>query len=273
MRSCGVPNLGSIPNVASRSRIRRSHAGLVCSIFFGLFLTATISGAKSPQKADVWGQRHLNAHRSPRCLPPPAAIQLFHRAGISVQYYEISAHTLADVPAGMRTTGPLDDDGIRRDALLSWHIWWRWEPRMRPRGDTVRVRSSSHLILPRWCPASEPAEEERHEWARYLTTVLEHEAGHALIFFDHLKSFRLRLREFFSRCETCSAADGNRFGINLVDKLNVVQREYDEKTGHGATQHARVQRAFLFPHRRRPDKVINSSVSNLTTTRSPAARG
>lgn len=184
-------------------------------------------------------------HLTGRCLPAPDLVQLFQSAGVTVQYYDILAPTLVDVSNVMRSSGPADDDGIRRDALLSWHIWWRWEHRNRPVGATARVRTSSLLILPRWCPALVPSEEERREWGRYLTTVLEHEAGHVLIFLKHLKPFRNRMREFFAAGVNRTTADGNRFGLELIKEHNAVQRVYDEITCHGATQYARLQYPLL----------------------------
>lgn len=179
------------------------------------------------------------------CLSPPPMIELFRRVGVSISYYDITTSHLVDIPRSMRSAGPVDDEGTRRDALLSWHIWWRWDLHERPIADTVRVQSSSRLILPRWCPGVAPSDEERLEWARYLTRVLEHEAGHATLFIEHLKNFQSRLSSFFSKCNDCSATDGNHFGFRLVNELNAAQKDYDEKTIHGATQDARLHRSFV----------------------------
>jgi predicted secreted Zn-dependent protease len=175
------------------------------------------------------------------CLPPPPQVRLFAQSGISVEYYDVPVRTLSEITPFMRSSGPQDEDGIRRDALLSWDISWRWEHRDRPLGDTVRVRSTTRLVLPRWCPGTFVPLHDQQEWLRYLLMVLEHEAGHATILLKHVAPFGTQLKQFFAHCSGCNATEGNRFGFSLLTHLSTEQSAYDDQTDHGASQHARLR--------------------------------
>lgn len=176
-----------------------------------------------------------------RCLPPPPQLIFFQRNRVAVEFYEITTPHLAEVPARMRAVGPADDQGIRRDALTSWSIAWRWKRVRSGPVSPVSVSAMARLVLPRWCPSSVPSEEEKREWTRYLLQVLEHEAGHVNIFFAHSHLFQATLQSCGGSVSLCSPADGNRAGQELIRKLNLEQHSYDEKTAHGLTQAARLR--------------------------------
>ena len=178
--------------------------------------------------------------RSTECIAPPSQISLFKSGGTAVEFYEIIADHLSEVSAQMRVLGPLDDDNIRRDALLSWSIIWRWNRETRHSAMPVRVRATTRLILPRWCPSVSPSDEEKSEWHRYLLQVFEHEAGHLRIFLDHSRTFESTLSSIGSSCDDCSIDDLNKLGKKIVSRLNEQQRLYDKETSHGATQFARI---------------------------------
>ncbi len=176
------------------------------------------------------------------CVSPPPQIQLFRRAGVAIGFYEINAITLAEIPQFMGRIGPIDEDGIRRDALLSWSIRWgrKQTSRHATTDRTIGFQSSVVLTLPRWCPEQAPTAEERIEWSRYLLHVLEHEAGHAGIFFRHASQFGSAVSKFSEECPVCSSREENERRFNLLHLLNSEQRQYDHDTLHGATQGARL---------------------------------
>lgn len=176
------------------------------------------------------------------CIPPPPHLQLFRRAGVAIAYYEINSPTLEQIPHLMRRVGPIDVDGIRRDALLSWNIRWgrTHTSRYATTVTMVGVQRSVVLTLPRWCPEQAPTAEDKLEWSRYLLRVLEHEAGHAGIFFRYSSQFESVFRKFSEECPTCSPREENERGFRLLHRLNAEQRQYDDDTLHGATQGARL---------------------------------
>jgi predicted secreted Zn-dependent protease len=186
----------------------------------------------------IYSNRTLD--RSTQCIAPPPHLSLFKRAGTSVEFYEIIANDLFEVSAKMSASGPLDDDNIHRDALLSWSIIWRWNGETWHSPMPVRVRATTRLVLPRWCPSVSPSNEEKGEWNRYLLQVLEHEAGHLHIFLEYRETFESALSSVGSSCNNCPIDDLNKLGKELITRLNEKQRLYDKETSHGATQFARL---------------------------------
>ena len=180
--------------------------------------------------------------RSTECLSPPSQLRLFKSGGTAVEFYEITADRLSEVSSQMRILGPPDDDNIRRDALLSWSIIWRWKGETSHSPTPVRVRATTRLILPRWCPSVSPSEEEKGEWNRYLLQVLEHEAGHLNIFLRYSQTFESTLSSISTSCNNCPIEDLNKVGKELISRLNEQQILYDKETSHGATQFARIVR-------------------------------
>ena len=189
-------------------------------------------------KSSIHSDRSLD--RSTQCIAPPPHIRLFKSAGTSVEFYEIIADRLSELSPQMRVSGPIDDDNIRRDALLSWSIIWRWNRDTHNSSMPVRVRATTRLVLPRWCPSEAPSDEERGEWHRYLLQVLEHEAGHLRIFLEYSRTFESTLFSVGSSCDNCPMSDLNKLGEELISRLNEQQRLYDKETSHGATQFARI---------------------------------
>ncbi len=183
---------------------------------------------------------NLSLQRSTGCIAPPPQLSLFKSSGTSVEFYEIIADRLSEVLPKMRVLGPLDDDNIRRDALLSWSIIWRWNRDTHNSSMPVRVRATTRLVLPRWCPSVSPSDEEKGEWHRYLLQVLEHEAGHLRIFIEHSQTFEATLSSVSSSCDNCQIDALNKLGEELISGLNEQQRLYDKETLHGATQFARL---------------------------------
>ncbi len=203
-----------------------------------IFFSTLHESESIPIKPSIHSNRTLD--RSTQCIAPPPQLSLFKSAGTSVEFYEIITNDLSEVSAKMSASGPLDDDNIRRDALLSWSIIWRWNGETWHSPMPVRIRATTRLVLPRWCPSVSPSDEERGEWHRYLLQVLEHEAGHLHIFLQYRETFESALSSVGSSCDNCSIDDLNKLGKELITRLNEQQRLYDKETSHGATQFARI---------------------------------
>ncbi len=175
------------------------------------------------------------------CLPPPPQAQLFSLAGVRVEYYTLVSDNIEELTREMAFRGPLDDRAMRRDALLSWDIYWHWNVTEQEIPTGVAITKTARLILPLWCPSSPSASiPARAEWDRYLLAVLEHEAGHAIRYLEASRPLESAMRDHLRVCQGCPLREANTLGYSVLARLNISQLQYDQETSHGLTQAARL---------------------------------
>jgi predicted secreted Zn-dependent protease len=127
-------------------------------------------------------------------------------------------------------------------AQTSWRVQWSYAS-TRASGVGCEVVSPTveldvRYIMPQLVPDSAGSPEDRAEWHRYLAALWTHEKGHALRGAHAAAAIRDELRHI--RVGSCAlmAAETRRVTDATIAKYRASDKEYDERSKHGARQGA-----------------------------------
>jgi len=144
-------------------------------------------------------------------------------ADAQIEYYDVSA------PGGYT-------------ANTTWHLSYEYRPRSQPGGacevDTVTTKLDLKVSMPRWAPTAGASPDLSARWSRYISALQVHEAGHLQTGRDFESGFkRAALAARAANCGELNSALRTLFD-SLLDQARARDRDYDARTGHGATQGA-----------------------------------
>ena len=158
----------------------------------------------------------------------------------TTNYYNVAGSTIRDIHRSLAQSRPWRDKSTA-DGLTDWRVTWRFY--VAPSGDKCRCTSFSTtttitMTLPRWIAATNALPEIKTAWQRYITALGQHEAGHAQFALNAAAEMQKQSRNL--EMPDC---DGLRSKISgqcqaILDDYRRREREYDERTKHGAAQGA-----------------------------------
>ena len=144
-------------------------------------------------------------------------------------------------------------------AQTTWRTQWSYASTRASAGGcevvSPTVQLEVHYIMPQLAPDSAGSPEDRAEWHRYLAALWTHEKGHALRGVYAAGAVREELRHI--RVGSCAlfAVEARRVTDAAIAKYRALDKEYDERSRHGARQGA-----TLVVDRRRPVPIDTSFV-------------
>jgi hypothetical protein len=97
------------------------------------------------------------------------------------------------------------------------------------------VTVNAQITLPRWTPPADTEPGLATEWARFVTALETHEAGHKDISAKAGSEIVTRLRGLSGLCSQINTRAGD-LARAIVDKAGDDQKTYDAVTRHGLTQ-------------------------------------
>lgn len=161
-----------------------------------------------------------------------------------VQYYDVSAASLAELRMGMVRGGPRVQ-GRAWQAATQTNFRWTYQYDRHGLACSlrrVRVHLRTNIIFPRWNPTAEPDSALVEWWQQLNTGLMEHERGHAMISVETARNIIRELEGMSSA--TCDAlgARANAAGQGFLTRSQRSQEEYDRTTRHGMTQIERARR-------------------------------
>ncbi len=155
----------------------------------------------------------------------------------TVIYYEVHGRTFDEVRADMRRLGPKVADSSFVGETRSPMRWsWRTESTngiCTTRDVTVSV--NAQITLPHWTPPTDTEPGLAAEWARFVTALETHEAGHKDISAKAGSEIVARLRALSGLCAQLGTR-ANDLAHAIVDKASDEQKTYDAVTRHGLRQ-------------------------------------
>ena len=169
----------------------------------------------------------------------------------TTNYYNVAGSTIRDIHRSLAQARPWRDKSSM-DALTDWSVTWRFY--VSQSGDKCRCTSFSTtttitMTLPRWIAATNTPPEIKTAWQRYITALGQHEAGHAQFALNATAEMQKQCRNLeMPDCDGLRSRISSQCQAILEDHRRR-EREYDERTKHGATQGAVL----------RPDRPNDSS--------------
>jgi predicted secreted Zn-dependent protease len=157
----------------------------------------------------------------------------------SEERYHLAGATAFELADDLRRHRPRDE---RFTGWTRWRLRWRIEPERRGglcHPGPVDVHLEVTTVLPEWEAPPDASPLLRSQWATYIDALADHEAGHA----DLAETTADRIRDGIAALAphvSCTAlrALAHAYGRAEVDLLRNRNRDFDEDTGHGATQGA-----------------------------------
>jgi predicted secreted Zn-dependent protease len=130
----------------------------------------------------------------------------------------------------------------QHDGLTDWRVNWRFN--VAPSGNGCRYTSFSTttiitITLPRWHAPTNATDDIKAEWQRYITALGQHEAGHAQFALHAAADMHKQLKKT-GEAPDCDTLRSRLTSMcqSTVTSYRQREREYDERTRHGATQGA-----------------------------------
>lgn len=170
--------------------------------------------------------------------PPPLPIGATAR--VEERSYDVRGLTRQEI---MRS---LSEEARRnvRGGFRGYHQWQiSWQFRYAASGAGCEITSSivqlqSETTLPRWIDRERADSALIVEWDRYIGALRTHENGHRDIAHRAVAQIQRAIRR--TRAGTCTSISGvaNRTARDILERHQRENREYDEKTRHGAAQGA-----------------------------------
>jgi len=159
----------------------------------------------------------------------------------TTNYYTITGATVPELRQSIRTNRPWKER-LEHDAMTDWRVNWQFTVTPTPGGcrcSTFGTQTTITITMPRWAAPTNAPDSTREIWRKYSTALGQHEAGHAAIALAAAAELHKRIKSIGE----AAGCDGlreqiNQLGRQVVEEHRQRDREYDEKTRHGATQGA-----------------------------------
>jgi predicted secreted Zn-dependent protease len=151
--------------------------------------------------------------------------------------YPVSGQDYASLVRSLSANGPKGFHG-----LSSWDISYQYTTV--PAGnmcrfDTIRLTVKGEILMPKWTDEAAAPPTLRQRWQDYYAALQQHEEGHV----QHGNELAALIQEKFlgygdMACGQAKAIAQSEFD-RLYNNLKNRDKEYDQRTQHGATQGAR----------------------------------
>ena len=143
--------------------------------------------------------------------------------------------------------GPVNkDDGKHYDGLTEWSLTWDYQFKRRGKVWIVSGRSvllDIKVLTPRWSNFQNTPGALRTQWRIYRANLLRHEEGHVKIAVRAAEA----IDKYLGVCGASLSLDKLKSDIEknttaLLLQYRKIDRGYDQRTRHGATQGVTLKR-------------------------------
>lgn len=159
-------------------------------------------------------------------------------------YYSVTGATLGELHRSLDQNRPWKDATNNIHGWTDWRVTWRYKFAETDNGcrlENFSTRTVLTITLPRWIPPTNATRTLRDTWVRYITALQQHEFGHGRVALAAAAELHKRIKAIPQE----STCDSLKQKINdtcerVIDEYKTRDRQYDERTNHGATQGARL---------------------------------
>ena len=159
----------------------------------------------------------------------------------TTNYYNVTGASLEEIRQSLNQSHPWKENSSR-DGNTAWRIDWNFGLAPSAGGFRCRdftTRTVITVTLPRWVPPTNAPTALKEIWYRYITALAQHEHGHVL---NALASVAEQHKRVMELGEESSREDMRKKINDLANKVledfRRRDREYDDRTEHGARQGA-----------------------------------
>ena len=159
-------------------------------------------------------------------------------------YYSVTGATLSELHRSLDQNRPAKDSTNNIHGWTDWRINWRYKFQETDDGCRLENFSTKTVItitLPRWIPPTNATRMLRDTWVKYINALQQHEFGHGRVALAAATELHKRIKAISQEpaCESLKEKIDNMCQ-RVLDEYKTRDKQYDERTNHGATQGARL---------------------------------
>lgn len=171
-------------------------------------------------------------------ITPAAATDRFT---VRTNYYTVTGASLREVHESLVQRRPWRTN-LSFYARTDWEVKWTSrfaQHRQQFRLQQFNLDTRVTMLLPRWTPPEGVDSEVARHWQEYLDNLLAHESGHVSIARQAARNIRNRVNALAGYGSGAALRKAVERAVDeVLDQAKRQEREYDQRTGHGATQGA-----------------------------------
>jgi predicted secreted Zn-dependent protease len=160
-------------------------------------------------------------------------------------YYAMTGSSIRHIQESLRQTRPWKDKSAH-DGSTEWRIQWRANFSAEDGAchcSSFDTTTTITITLPRWVAPTNTPVSVRAAWQQYLTALTQHEAGHADFALAAAAEMHERIKAIGSDADCAALRSKVQSECQgIIDSHRAREKEYDERTRHGATQGATLRR-------------------------------
>ena len=162
-------------------------------------------------------------------------------------FYPVVGSTIPILMAVSKALGPRRG-GVAHAAFTDWEVRWKYSCEAGPVGWTagdLSVVVDATVTLPIWAPPRSASADVVGAWRRYVSALEAHEEGHTRLATLAGCTVDRSLRRLApAPMPTQLEALAARTGADVLEGFRELERAYDQRTNHGATQGVALPHSF-----------------------------
>lgn len=159
----------------------------------------------------------------------------------TTNYYSVTGATLPEIRRSINEARPWKDR-LGTDAMTTWKVNWRFTVNQTASGcfcNSFTTATTIAVTFPKWIEPTNAPGSIKAIWTGYITALGKHEARHGQLGLGAAAELQRKSRE----CGTLPDCESLKAKINgtcdqVVQDFRRRDKEYDERTRHGATEGA-----------------------------------
>lgn len=171
----------------------------------------------------------------------PSLVAAENSIAWTTNYYSVTGATLVEIRQSIRQSRPWKER-YDADGFTDWRVAWRFAVTSSTNGcrcSSFTTQTTIVTTLPRWTAPTNAPDPPTEVWQKYAAALGQHEAGHAQLALAAAAELQRRSRDVTEAgdCETLKK-QLNALGEQVIEEHRKRDRDYDERTRHGANQGA-----------------------------------
>lgn len=157
--------------------------------------------------------------------------------------YDVYGTDYSSLIRSLAVNGP-KVNGSSFHGMARWNVSYKYETKAAAKQckfSQFELKIAGEILMPSWRDESNAPADLRQRWSRYYSALKAHEEGHV----QHGNELALRVREHLlglGNFDCAASADlAQREFERIYNNVKDRDREYDQRTQHGATQGAVLQ--------------------------------
>jgi predicted secreted Zn-dependent protease len=169
--------------------------------------------------------------------------EVSHAVQWVTNYYAVTGATTREIRSSISQSRPWKNR-FTWDGFTDWKVTWRFRTSGEADGNCrvsdFRPSAVVTTTLPRWTPPPDVSTEVKQAWQRYFVALLQHETVHGRYAYAAVEEMQRKIPALPAMSCDELQKKINDLANQIMDDYRRREKEYDQRTQHGALQGARM---------------------------------